>query len=68
MNSATRRQRTEHCIFARLNANGKCIAHCFHNFIRDHEDGTIVQDCTGKTGRTMDTDGGREAQITGSQY
>ena len=50
--------RSEHCAFARLNSNGKCIAHCIHT------NNLSACDCTGTTGKTVDVDFGREVIIT----
>ena len=42
--------RTEHCAFAVLNDNGRCIAACCHNDPIDRVD------CIGNDGKTMDGD------------
>ena len=47
--------RDEHCIYAVLNQNGKCIAPCHHN----KPDSDV--DCIGRTGKTMGGD--REVPI-----
>ena len=46
------------CTFAKLNTNGRCIAPCTHN-----QKNFYVADCMGNTGKTMDSDGGREIMI-----
>jgi len=50
--------RDTHCRFKRLNTNGKCIACCHYNIQSD-------SDCTGKTGKTLATNNGREVQVSG---
>jgi len=42
--------RDNHCMFARLNTNGKCIATCHHN-----DDAESDTDCIGRAGKTLDT-------------
>jgi hypothetical protein len=41
-------KRDEHCAFAQLNQNGRCIAYCHYNR------GPVTEDCTGKEGKTME--------------
>jgi len=42
--------RDNHCMFAKLNTNGKCVAPCHHNNTDDD------MDCIGRAGKTMDGD------------
>lgn len=49
--------RKQHCSFAELNSNGRCIASCHHNVQSD-------ADCTGTTGKTLDSKNGREVRVT----
>ena len=51
-------RRDEHCAFAHLNANGKCIADCVHNILENYD-----RDCIGNTGKTMD--GNKEVKLFG---
>lgn len=46
------------CSFANINSNGKCIAPCTHN-----QKNFYRADCMGNTGKTMNTDDGREVSV-----
>ena len=56
--------RKEHCDFAVLNGQGRCIAACTHNWNTMFE-----QDCTGNTreGETDMLEAGRECTIAGGK-
>jgi hypothetical protein len=42
------KKRSEHCFYAQLNPNGRCIAYCHYN------QGPVCKDCKGNTGKTID--------------
>jgi hypothetical protein len=50
--------RDNHCMFARLNTNGKCVAPCHHN-----ADPDVEHDCIGRAGKTLDTKGLGEVHL-----
>ena len=50
--------RDRHCQLAKLNSNGKCIAPCTYN-----QRNLYKMDCTGNTGKTMDTRNNHEVQL-----
>jgi hypothetical protein len=49
--------RAEHCAFAKLNTNGRCIAPCVH------ADAVEEVDCIGNSGKTLATEGGSEIHL-----
>jgi hypothetical protein len=49
--------RAEHCAFAKLNTNGRCIAPCVH------ADAVDEVDCIGNRGMTLATECGREIHL-----
>ncbi|MBW2646918.1 MAG: hypothetical protein JRE23_12245 [Deltaproteobacteria bacterium] len=51
--------RDNHCSFARLNTNGKCVAPCIHNVDPD-----VEYDCIGRAGKTLDTKDLAEVKLT----
>ena len=51
--------REKHCSFKRLNVNGKCIADCAENRLREWE-----TDCTGKAGETYGSAYKYEARVS----
>ena len=53
MTSSIKEYKSEHCGYAVLNCNGKCIAICHWNVASD-------EDCIGREGKTMDIEKGRE--------